>query len=579
MADKCVTDNPIRFNQNGYSTRLPKYVAVLSDSPLYLFDGAGRQLKEYKEQELTFDEASGDHAAVIDLGDIPAGDYTLRCGNCSAGISVSDKAFGALTNALIKALYYQRCGCELESKHAGIFTHQACHTAPAADWEDRSIVKTVTGGWHDAGDFGKYVSPGAVTVAHMLYAYLLFADGCSDDLNIPESGNGVPDILNEARWELEWILKMQRSDGAFYHKLTKDHFAPFIMPEDDKDPEYLIPPTHSATADAVAVLALASGIYKDFDAAFADKTLRSALAGFNWLTAHQDFVPYMNPEGVSTGPYGDMRVSDELFWACCELYAATGEDRYIDEAARLYNWAKDSEASPDPSCIFKTMLEKETEAVNKARERFPHWHIPKQAGFSLTQFGWSDVSGLGALCCLFVLKESSGRVLYEELKKDFLERSEQALERVNSSVYRTALKPEEYVWGSILSIMNNAMTMTVNHLLTGREDMRNGALSQLDYSLGMNALDLSFVTGFGIRSVQNPHHRPSGADGIAAPVPGFIVGGPNKRWTYPETKERLGEETPAAKYYLDEEPSADTNEVAIYWNSPVIFVAAFFNSL
>ncbi len=126
--------------------------------------------------------------------------------------------------------------------------------------------------------------------------------------------------------------------------------------------------------------------------------------------------------------------------------------------------------------------------------------------------------------------------------------------------------------------MNNAMTMVVNFMLTGREDMRNGALSQIDYSLGLNALDLSFVTGLGHRSVQNPHHRPSGADGVDAPVPGFIVGGPNKKWTYPETKERLGD-TPAAKYYLDETPSADTNEVAIYWNSPVIFVASFFNAM
>jgi endoglucanase len=120
--------------------------------------------------------------------------------------------------------------------------------------------------------------------------------------------------------------------------------------------------------------------------------------------------------------------------------------------------------------------------------------------------------------------------------------------------------------------------MTVDYLLTGNEDMRNGALSQIDYALGLNALDLSFVTGIGTRSVQNPHHRPSGADGIKAPVPGFVVGGPNNKWTYPETKERL-KNTPAAKYYIDETQFADMNEVAIYWNSPMIFVTAFFNTI
>ncbi len=571
--------NSIRVNQNGYSAQLPKFVAVLEDSPLLLYDHKGDLIRQYPNPGLKNDEASGDRLAVIDLENIPAGSYTLRCGDSSKEIIVKDKAYAELTDALIKALYYQRCGCALEKKHAGIFTHRACHTAPATDWDTKTIVKSIIGGWHDAGDFGKYVSPGAVTVAHMLYAYILFGDGCCDDLNIPESGNGTPDILNEARWELEWIMKMQREDGAFYHKLTKDHFAPFIMPEDDLDPEYMIAPTHNATADAVAVLSLASRVYAKFDPDFGKDMLSSALAGWDWLVKNQEFVPYMNPEGVRTGPYGDGRVSDELFWACCELYASTSDSKYLKEAENLYNWAKDGTQKPDGSDIFKTMIEKETEAHEKAKERFKNWKMPELTGLNLTRFGWSDVSGLGALCCLFVLKEKAGKVLGDELKSDFLKRSEEALERVNESVYRTSLRSDEYVWGSILSIMCNAMAMLVNHLLTGREDMRNGALSQLDYSLGLNSLDLSFVTGFGTYSVQNPHHRPSGADGIDAPVPGFIVGGPNKRWTYPETKQRLGEETPAARYYLDETPSADTNEVAIYWNSPVIFIAAFFNSL
>ncbi|MCR5431510.1 MAG: glycoside hydrolase family 9 protein [Lachnospiraceae bacterium] len=594
------TENLIRVNQNAYSVKLPKYIAVLEEKPVILCDRNENPIKEYACPKLAFDEASGDNVAVIDLGDIPVGAYVIKCGDSRADICVSESAFTELTKSLIKALYYQRCGCELKPGHAGIFTHKACHTAPAADWADKTKKKSVIGGWHDAGDYGKYVSPGAVTVAHMLYAYLLFAKGCSDDINIPETGNNVPDILNEARYELDWILKMQREDGAFYHKLTKDHFAPFIMPEDDTDPEYLIPPTHCATADAVAVLALASRIYDEFDHAFSEKALSSAVSGWKWLVSNQNFSPYMNPEGVRTGPYGDSRVIDELFWAACELFAATGDNAYAAEAEKLYIYARDagcdtgsgtnsdagcdtgsganSDAGATQNTIFKEMLEKQEIAAEEIKKKFPHWHTSKLSGLNTTEFGWSDVSGLGALCCLFSLKEKGGSVLYDELMEDFLKRSEKALERVNASIYRTALKTDEYHWGSILVVMNNAMSMIVNYLLTGREDMKNGALSQLDYSLGLNALDISFITGFGVRSVQNPHHRPSGADGIDAPVPGFIVGGPNKQWTYPETKERLGD-TPAAKYYLDETPSADTNEVAIYWNSPVIFVAAFFAAL
>ena len=95
----------------------------------------------------------------------------------------------------------------------------------------------------------------------------------------------------------------------------------------------------------------------------------------------------------------------------------------------------------------------------------------------------------------------------------------------------------------------------------------------------MNALDCCFVTGFGEKAVRFPHHRPSGADGIDDPVPGLISSGPNNYLCYPATHEKLGENTPPARYFLDETFSADTNEIAVYWNSPAVFVGAFFNSL
>ena len=126
--------------------------------------------------------------------------------------------------------------------------------------------------------------------------------------------------------------------------------------------------------------------------------------------------------------------------------------------------------------------------------------------------------------------------------------------------------------------MSHAMAMIINTILTGRQDMRDAALLQWHYALGMNAMDLCFVTGFGENTVLHPHHRPSGADGIEAPVPGLISGGPNKCFCYPQTKEKLGPDTPPAKYFLDETPSADTNEIAIYWNSPAVFIGAYFNS-
>ncbi len=557
----------IRINQIGYAPKLPKQVAVTAAGDYVLTDAQGTEVAHFPKVETKDDVASGDAVAMIDLGELAPGEYTLTGGGESRGITVSEHPWKDVTNALIKGLYYQRCD-ELKEEHAGVYKHPACHTGLAEEWRrpeppipedakakipphflrmlsipleepygEAPAPRRIRGGWHDAGDYGKYVGPGAVTVGHLLYAWKLFPQGCGDELNIPESGNGVPDILNESRFELEWMLQMQRGDGAFYHKLTTERFAPFIMPEEDTSPEFLSPISRCATGDAVAALALAARVYRPYDADFADRCLASALFGWKWLTEHPESRSYRNPMGLQTGYYGDAEDHDERFWAACELYATTGDAEYREAAEGFYREVR-----------------------------------------KLTQFGWTDVSGLGALCCLFDLKERGGELLYDDLKQAFLRRSEWALLVVKDSGYRTAIPATDYVWGSILTAMSNAMALIMNTLITGREDMRAAALSQLDYALGLNALDISFVTGYGERQVMFPHHRPSAADGIEAPVPGLISGGPNAKMNYPTVKDRLGD-TPAAKHFIDETDFADMNEIAIYWNSPAVFVAAYFNSL
>lgn len=527
-----------RVNQTGYASCLPVQAAALTEDAIGLMDEAGQEIRVIPGSAVSVDPSSGDAVRLVDLGRLEPGRYILSCEQEKREITVKDQPWSAAVNALIKGLYYQRCGCGLLPAHAGCYAHPTCHTAAKLDWQDRSVTRRVVGGWHDAGDYGRYTGPGAVAAAHLIYAWRLFPDGCSDPLNIPETGNGVPDILNEARFELEWLLEMQRADGAFHHKLTKACFAPFIMPQDDMEAEYLMPPSHCATGAACACLALAGRVYQKLDLPFANRMLLAARRAWHWLEANPDFVPFRNPEGVRTGQYGEGTDRDDRFWAACELFAATGEEHFRRAAEGLY-----------------------------------------AGGQQLTQFGWANVGGLGAICCLFELKEAAGDVLYHQLKRDFLEQCECVLALSTASGYGTALSPEGYVWGSILPVMNHAMAMILCDALTGRQEMRAAALLQWHYALGMNALDTCFVTGLGSRPVLHPHHRPSGADGIDAPVPGLISGGPNKRFPYPATREKLGENTPPAKYFLDETPSADTNEIAIYWNSPAVFVGAFFNML
>lgn len=526
----------IRVNQAGYAAGSPVHAAALAEGEAVLSDAAGKELRRIPLSPRP-DAASGDRVALLDLGRLPEGEYALAAGGVKRRLRVEKDAWRAAENALIKGLYYQRCGCGLEEKHAGIWAHPPCHTAPARDWEKRDVRRSVPGGWHDAGDYGKYVSPGAVAAAHLIYAWLLFPRGCGDDLNIPETGCGTPDILSEARWELEWLLRMQREDGAFHHKLTKARFAPFIMPQDDLEEEYLMPVSSCATGAAAACLALGARAFRGFAPAFANRMLLSAKRAWAWLEKHPEMIPFRNPEGVTTGWYGDRSDRDERFWAACELYAAAGDEGCLASAREIY----------------------------------------AAGGLHPTAFGWAEVSGLGALCCLFALGERAGE-LYARVREDFLSGAEKALALSRASGYGTALMPEGYGWGSILPIMSHGMAFAAACLLTGREDMRAGAILQWDYALGLNALDVCFVTGMGERRVLHPHHRPSGADGIEAPVPGLLSGGPNCRMPYPGTKAALGEGTPPAKCFLDETPSADTNEIAVYWNSPAVFVGAFLNA-
>jgi endoglucanase len=527
----------IRINQVGYAPKLPKCVALLGKEEAVLQDASGAVVARFNGLRPLFDTASGDTVTTVDLGQLPPGEYTLKQGNERRTVRVSEEPYRNLLNHMVKAMYYQRCGYDLEEAHAGIYTHPACHTAPARLYTDPSITMDMRGGWHDAGDYGKYIAPGAVAVAHMLYAYRFFPEAFSDTLNIPESGNGMPDVLNECRYELDWMMRMQREDGALYHKLTKKRFADFLMPQDDLIEEYILPVAHCATGAFAACAALAARVYQPYDAAYAEKLLACAKLAWQWLEQNPQFVAFYNPDDVVTGEYGDENGQDELFWAASELFAATKEQAYLAVAKEL---------------------------------------MPR---VDITELGWSEVAGLGAICCLFELGKSPDEAFTAALARRFVLGAERALDLVHRSGYGTALAPDHYVWGSILPIQNNGILLIAAWKLTKNPAYLTAALNQLDYLLGVNALDISFVTGFGEKPFMFPHHRPSASDGIDAPIPGLVSGGPNKVNPYASTREVMPRDTYPAKYYLDETPSADTNEIAIYWNSPAIFVAACFDAL
>lgn len=487
------------------------------------------------------DSASGDHVYTADFSEVTQeGVYYVQngAGETSHRFRIGQDVYRALQRDLTKALYYQRCGCALEERYAGEYKHSCCHTEDAALWEDHSVLRKVQGGWHDAGDYGRYVSPAAVAVAHLLYAFSLFPESFGESLNIPESGNGAPDVLNECRYELEWLLKMQDDEGGAYHKLTAERHADFIMPEDDKDPFYLFPVSSMATADYAAVMALASRVYRAYDAAFADRLFDAALGAWSWLEKHPQYVGFHNPASCNTGEYDDDCDLDERLWAAAELLVTTGEEKYQDKLTELLS-----------------------------------------ADLTKTDFGWTDVSGFAALAVLTDKAHRASEDSAEDLRKAVFAEADRLTAVARESGYGVAMEAEDYVWGSNMVVLNRGMLLVLAALLAGDGGAvyEQTALAQLHYLLGTNAVDYSYVTGHGEHAFQHPHNRPTECDGIALPMPGWVSGGPFKTPADAVGIERIPAGTPPMKCYVDHAMCYSLNEITIYWNSPAVFLTAYLN--
>ena len=445
-----------------------------------------------------------------------AGEYFIKIGSQqSFPFKIADDVYHNVALSTLKYFTDSRCG-------QGI-----CHTG-VAEVYGTNEKKDVQGGWHDAGDYGRYIVAGTKTVMDLLLGYK----------KNPEHFKNF-DLLGEVRFELEWMLQMQRDDGAVYHKISCYHFCAFIMPQDEKDTLVLAPVSTAATADFAGCLAYAAGFYKQTDSAFAEKLLAAALKAQNYLFSHDDEF-YINPPEITTGGYGDRDVRDERYFALCSLFAATGEKNYLNHALKYREDKKKDE--PDP--------------------KHP-WNSGWQEGF-----GWPFVSGYGTE----ILLENADQLapeLLEEIKAGIISQAEKYLATSNNSAFKYC---STFVfWGSNGAICDLAHVMLMAYDLTDRKEFLNAAKAQIDYILGCNPVNYCYVTGEGTKSVIHPHHRPTGASGKV--YPGMLAGGPCAGLLDAYAKEHLTN-LPPLKCYADAVPSYSTNEVAIYWNSAFVYTLA-----
>ena len=482
-----------------------------------------------------YDESSGDNVWIADFSAFREnGRFVVRAGGKeSAMFDIGDNVYDDIFYKTSKAFYFLRCGCGLEEKYAGVWHHGKCHTSIAKLWDDRNVEIDVTGGWHDAGDYGRYITAGACAVAHLLYAFRMFPDVFEKQkLNIPATI--CPDILSEVRYELEWMFKMQDENGGAYHKATTAQHAPFVMPEDDKEEMLVFPVSSMATADLAAVCALASGIYADYDKDFSERLFRAAERSAEWLDMHPEFIGFTNPEGCNTGGYYERDDLSNRFWAYSEMYALTGESRYHDRLIK----ALDTE-------------------------------------FPLAALGYAEVGGFGALAYI-LCEQSKDEKIEDKIKGTFLRSAEELRVKADKCGYGVAMESREYGWGSNMGLMTKAMLFAICDVLFDKKIYREYATAHLDFLLGANALGISYVTGVGEFRCNYPHLRPSYADGIEECIPGMVAGGANGYLSDPYAKKVIPEGTPPMKCYADVTESYSLNEITIYWNSPAVFVLAYF---
>lgn len=550
--DRPARSDSVKVDQVGYLPQRPKLAVVTDSRAAGAFsvrrarDGA--EVLSGSLGPARSDPDTGDTVRIADFsGLVETGSFYLDVAGTGASdeFDVAPDVYAAAFTLVSRAFYGQRCGTAVDLGPARPgYSHPACHVAGTRN-PDALLHASAgasgpidgAGGWHDAGDYGKYVVNSGISTGEVLWTYEMFPERVQAvSLGIPESGNAVPDLLDEARWNVAWMLKMQDADGGVWHKLTSERFGSFTMPQlDDGGPRYVIGTGSSphksscATADFAAVMAIAARVFRPFDPAFAATALSAAERAWRWLLRFPD-VTFRNCCGVQTGEYGDGDCSDERLWAAAELFRTTG--------AAEYN----------------------------------AYFVAHHAPFGNVPPSWQDVRSLALFTYALSPQPGADETVRTAVRTHLVAAATAIVARTRANPYRVSLQPNDYVWGSNGVVANYGVVLALAHAMQPDPAFLDSAAENLHYLLGRNTFGLSWVTQLGDRPFRNPHHRPSGADANPEPWPGLLSGGPNRYGGDPVIDALPA--TPPARRYRDDQASYASNENAINWNAPLVFLLA-----
>ena len=519
------------INQVGYRPSDPKQFSLVGASGnVEIVNASGQMALSVTPGAASYWDASGQNVQLVDFSELKtAGKYSIKVGGqvLRQDLVVKDNTFEDVLKAAAKWFYYQRASMALESQYAGKWSRAAGHTNSTVELHNSAGSGSIqsTKGWYDAGDYGRYIVNSGITTYTLLSLYEHFPNYFKSlKWNIPAEGS-LPDLLAEIKWNLDWMLTMQANDGSVYHKLTSLGFPGDVMPAQDNLKLYVIGKSAEAAFDFAGVMAVAARVYKPFDSNYANKCLEAAKKAYAWGSNNMNVHFTANPSDVSTGAYEGNNASDEKLFAGTELAITTNDGSY------------------------------------------------KQSGTTEYISYWGDMKGIATY----------GKATHASVFSDAGEAKQKILSTADGFVNRTksgfgvVMAKDDFVWGSNAVASNQGVWLLHAYYLTGDEKYYAAALKVLDYLLGKNPLDMSFVTGYGTKSPMMPHHRPSTSDNVTEPIPGMLVGGPQPggedvgsaaEWKCADY--RTGQ---AATAYTDQRCSYATNEVAINWNAPLAYLA------
>lgn len=578
----------ILTNQVCYFPKRAKKATLLSDSSkpvdFEVIDESGKTVYEGKSTPFGHDKDSDDEVHIIDFTDLDKeGTYHIEAedGSESRDFEIcGSETYSSLLYDSLNYFYQNRSGIEIESDfissgEASELARAAGHPKDMAEIEQTwgysgsSGSIDVTGGWYDAGDHGKYVVNGGFSLWLMQNQYETalkygFEDAYGDGtMLLPENTNGTPDLLDEARWEMEWMLKMIVESGEYkgmaYHKAHDEKWTALgIAPADDDMKRIVKPPTTAATLNLAACGAQAARLWKDYDSDFAEQCLTAAKNAFAAAKKHPEMYAPLD-ESIGGGAYGDTDVEDEFCWAALELFITTGDEDYYDEATE-----------------------------NKFFLDVPQTLGGGESVDTVGSFDWGNTGGLATLSAALntdKFDKGDAEIIQEAIVSaadNFISLEENQGYGVPYGQSKLSYNDsdEGYIWGSNSFVTDNAIVIAYAYLLTKDESYLDGAIGGMDYILGRNAMDYSYVTGYGTHAIEYPHHRywARQIDETFPKAPnGVMCGGPNSGMQDPWVQGsgwKKGE-IPPQKCYLDNIEAWSVNECTINWNASLAWLAGF----